>query len=208
MIDAALKRLLDVLLSTLLLLLAFPVGFMIALLIIVESKGGIFFTQTRVGLNQHTFQLYKFRSMKPMSEHKGQLTVGANDNRITRMGKLLRKYKLDELPQLLNVLKGDMSLVGPRPEVPKYVALYTPEQKKILSVRPGITDYASIKYFDENVLLGQATNPEQTYIDVIMPEKLSINLTYIYTRTLWIDIKILFYTVLRIVGIKGIFNSN
>lgn len=137
--------------------------------------------------------------MRPNSESKGQLTVGSRDSRITRIGYFLRKYKLDELPQLINVLIGDMSLVGPRPEVRKYVDLYTEEQKKVLTVRPGITDEASIKYFEENKLLGEAEDPEKMYIEKVMPEKLRINLEYIRTRSLGKDFGILFRTFARIV---------
>lgn len=206
--NGVLKRVFDIIVSCCILIVIFPFGFLIALLITLESRGGIFFTQTRVGKNQIPFQLYKFRSMKPMSEQHGQLTVGANDNRITRMGKLIRRFKLDEFPQLLNVLKGDMSLVGPRPEVPRYVAMYTAEQLKVLSIRPGITDYASIKYFDENELLARASNPEQTYIHQIMPEKLKMNLLYIKHSSLGMDIKILTATALRIFGVNIPFNLN
>jgi lipopolysaccharide/colanic/teichoic acid biosynthesis glycosyltransferase len=205
MFDAALKRLMDVVLSSVLLILVFPIAFIIGITILIESSGGVFFTQTRVGLNRINFRLYKFRTMKPLSEQHGQLTVGASDSRITRTGKWLRRFKLDELPQLINVLKGDMSLVGPRPEVPKYVDLYTAEQLKVLSIKPGITDYASIKYFDENELLGKAQNPEQTYIHQIMPEKLAINVQYIHHRTLWMDFRIMVATALRIIGIKASF---
>ena len=136
--------------------------------------------------------------MKTGSEKKGQLTVGSRDNRITRVGYFLRKLKLDELPQLVNVLIGDMSLVGPRPEVRKYVDFYTPEQLKVLSVRPGITDFASIKYFQESDLLAKSTEPEKTYIEEIMPEKLKINLTYIENMSVFTDIKIIFMTLGRI----------
>ena len=132
------------------------------------------------------------------SEQKGQLTVGSRDSRITRVGYFLRKFKLDELPQLFNVLLGDMSLVGPRPEVRKYVDLYTEEQKKVLRVRPGITDYASLEYFEESDLLAKSANPEKTYVDLIMPEKLRINLGYIDKASLGEDLKIIFKTLGRI----------
>lgn len=138
--------------------------------------------------------------MHPMAESEGQLTIGGRDNRITRIGFFLRKYKLDELPQLLNVLLGHMSLVGPRPEVRRYVNLYTAEQLKVLNVRPGITDYASIKYANESDLLAQADEPEQFYIETIMPDKLAINLDYLAKRSLMGDIKILFKTFAKIVS--------
>lgn len=140
--------------------------------------------------------------MKTGSEKKGQLTVGSRDNRITHVGYFLRKLKLDELPQLVNVLIGDMSLVGPRPEVRKYVDFYTPDQLKVLTVRPGITDFASIKYFQESDLLAKSTDPEKTYIEEIMPEKLKINLTYIENMSVFTDIKIIFMTLGRIVRRK------
>jgi lipopolysaccharide/colanic/teichoic acid biosynthesis glycosyltransferase len=135
--------------------------------------------------------------MRPMSESAGQLTVGANDMRITNAGKTLRKFKLDELPQLFNVLIGDMSLVGPRPEVPKYVAMYTPEQRRVLSIRPGITDHASLLYFEENELLAQSEDPEKTYITEIMPAKLALNLQYLNSNSFRGDITIILRTVQR-----------
>jgi lipopolysaccharide/colanic/teichoic acid biosynthesis glycosyltransferase len=174
----------------------------IALVILFESKGGIFFVQTRVGQNGTDFSLYKFRTMKPLSEQLGQLTIGTNDSRITASGRFLRRFKLDELPQLLNVLKGDMSLVGPRPEVRKYVSMYSPEQLTVLSVKPGITDFASIRYFNENELLGKSENPEQTYIQTIMPAKLAINIEYVNKQSLLQDIHIIIYTMLRILHLK------
>ena len=143
--------------------------------------------------------MYKFRSMRIRKESDLQLTVG-KDPRITRVGAWIRKYKVDELPQLLNVFVGDMSLVGPRPEVEKYVLLYSPEQRKVLNVRPGITDYASLQYFDENRLLGESKDPERTYVEEIMPVKLNINLNYIPKAGIVEDIKIIFLTLKRIVS--------
>jgi len=136
--------------------------------------------------------------MKPDSEKLGQITVGGKDPRITKIGFILRKFKLDEFPQLINILKGDMSIVGPRPEVRKYVNLYTPEQQKVLSVRPGLTDFASIEYIDENVLLGKSDNPDQTYIQEIMPSKLKLNLKYIDQQSFMLDIKLIFRTIGKI----------
>lgn len=196
------KRIIDLILSLGGIILLLPIFFIIGLLIMLESTGGIFFRQIRVGQFGKDFMLYKFRTMKPHSEKLGQLTIGTTDNRITRMGKILRRFKLDELPQLLNVVKGDMSLVGPRPEVRKYTDLYTIEQLEVLNVKPGITDYASIKYFNENELLGKSENPEQTYIEVIMPEKLSINLEYAQKHDLARDFTILWNTFLRILHLK------
>lgn len=155
----------------------------------------MFYKQQRVGLNGRDFTLYKFRSMATGSDKKGLLTVGGKDSRITKAGYFIRKYKLDELPQLFNVLKGDMSFVGPRPEVRKYVDMYSEEQRRVLSVRPGITDIASMKYRNENDLLAKAENPEQYYIDVIMPDKLALNLNYIDTRNFFRDIKLIFRTI-------------
>lgn len=199
MIQQLLKRVLDIVFSLTGLVLLSPLYILVAVAIVSESNGGVFFRQLRVGRGNRDFFLYKFRSMYVASEQQGQLTIGMNDARITRCGTFLRKYKLDELPQLLNVLKGDMSLVGPRPEVRRYVALYTPEQLRVLSVRPGITDYASLTYFKENELLGQSENPEQTYIQEIMPAKLSMNLAYIDQQGLFTDISIIFKTVLRLI---------
>ena len=192
------KRLLDILSSSIVLLVLLPVWLVIALLIVAESKGGVFYKQVRVGKDNKDFFLYKFRTMRVGSDKKGLLTVGERDNRITRVGYFLRKYKIDEFPQLLNVIKGDMSIVGPRPEVRKYVDLYTPEQMKVLSVRPGLTDLASIKYVHENEVLAASDNPEQTYIDEVMPAKLDLNLQYIATQSLMGDIRLIFNTFLAI----------
>lgn len=196
------KRIFDFLISLGGLILLSPFFLIIALLIALESPGGFLFMQWRVGKNGRDFRLYKFRTMKPDSEGKGQLTVGSRDSRITSIGYLLRKYKLDELPQLVNVLLGDMSLVGPRPEVRKYVDLYTPEQLQVLSVKPGITDFASIQYFKESDLLAQSSDPEQTYINTIMPHKLSINMEYVKYGGWKMDCQILTQTILRILHIK------
>lgn len=193
-----LKRFLDILSSSVVLLVLLPVWLVIALLIAMESKGGVFYKQVRVGKDNKDFFLYKFRTMRVGSDKKGLLTVGERDNRITRVGYFLRKYKIDEFPQLLNVIKGDMSIVGPRPEVRKYVDLYTPEQMKVLSVRPGLTDLASIKYVHENEVLAASYNPEQTYIDEVMPAKLDLNLQYIATQSLMGDIRLIFNTFLAI----------
>lgn len=194
-----LKRIFDIVFSVIVLLILLPVFIIIAILIIADSKGGIFYKQIRVGKNQQDFYLYKFRSMQTNADKKGLLTVGMKDLRITRVGYLLRKYKIDELPQLLNVLTGKMSFVGPRPEVPKYVALYNEEQKKVLDVKPGITDYASLKYFNENEILANAKDAEQTYINEVMPEKLKLNLEYIKDKNFTTDLKIIFKTLLRII---------
>jgi lipopolysaccharide/colanic/teichoic acid biosynthesis glycosyltransferase len=192
-------RLFDIVFSFFGLLILSPVLVFLSLWISIDSKGGPFFTQIRIGKGSVPFSLLKFRSMRPMSESAGQLTVGMRDPRITRVGAFLRKYKLDELPQLINVLKGEMSLVGPRPEVPKYVELYSNEQLNVLSVRPGVTDEASLKYFDENRLLAESDNPEQTYIHEIMPEKLELNMNFVIDPTLRKYFAIIFRTLLKII---------
>lgn len=195
-----LKRLFDIFVSFLLLLLLSPVFLAISLLIILDSKGGVFYRQVRVGQFGKDFKLLKFRSMRPDSDRKGLLTVGSRDSRITKTGYYLRKYKLDELPQLFNVLGGSMSLVGPRPEVRKYVDLYTEEQSKVLQVKPGITDYASIEYINENEILARSSEPEKTYIEEVMPAKLELNQIYIQNPGLAQDLKILYLTVKKILG--------
>jgi len=176
-----------------------PIFIMLAIWIKIDSKGPVFYKQVRVGQNGINFGLFKFRSMVVDADKKGLITVGGRDPRITRSGYFIRKYKLDELPQLINVLVGDMSLVGPRPEVRKYVDLYTDEQQKVLSVKPGITDYASIEYMDENEVLGKSSDPEKTYIEEIMPEKIKYNMKYINNKNLFEYFKIIFLTVLKIV---------
>lgn len=165
----------------------------------MESKGGGFYCQERVGKNGTTFKLLKFRSMRTGADKQGLITVGGHDSRITRMGYFIRKYKIDELPQLLNVLKGDMSLVGPRPEVRKYVDMYTDEQRRVLDIKPGITDYASIEYSDENVILGQADDPDKVYVEQIMPDKIRLNMRYIENHNLMEYFKIIFLTIKKIV---------
>ena len=187
-------RIFDVLLSFLWLIILLPIFLIIAILIICTSKGAIFYTQKRVGKNNKDFTLFKFRTMRVNADKSGLLTVGTNDTRITKTGFFLRKYKLDELPQLFNVLIGDMSLVGPRPEVRKYVDFYNDEQKYVLTVRPGITDYASIEFRDENKILAQFDNPEKHYVEVIMPQKIQLNLRYIDNRCLKEYFRVLFLT--------------
>ena len=191
-------RFLDILFSFLGLLILSPLLIIVYIAIVIESRGGGFYMQTRVGKDGKNFKLYKFRSMRVDSDSKSQITIGARDPRITKTGLFVRKYKIDELPQLLNVLKGDMSLVGPRPEVPLYVDMYTAEQKKVLSVLPGITDYASICYVDENEILGKAENPHQTYIDEILPDKLKLNMEYIENRSVKEYFKVIFLTLRKI----------
>lgn len=194
------KRLFDIISSIVVVLLGFPFFITIAVVILIDGKGGVFYKQERIGRNKKPFNLLKFRTMKPGSENLGQLTIGSKDNRITTIGYYLRKYKLDEFPQLINVILGEMSIVGPRPEVVKYVNLYTEEQLSVLKVRPGLTDYASIIYFKENELLGNAEDPEKVYIQEIMPQKLALNTKYIKERGMLKDLKIIFKTFLKIVS--------
>ena len=175
----ALIRLCDIGFSFIGLLLLSPLFVLVAIWIVLDNPGPVFYRQQRVGRNGVDFGLYKFRSMKVGADKMSLITIGERDPRVTRAGYYIRKYKLDELPQLINVLCGQMSLVGPRPEVRKYVDLYTPEQQKVLSVRPGITDYASIEYIDENKLLALSSDPDKTYIEEIMPAKIALNLRYI-----------------------------
>ncbi|MDG2370686.1 MAG: sugar transferase [Flavobacteriales bacterium] len=194
------KRLFDIISSIVVVLLGFPFFIIITVLILIDGKGGVFYKQERIGRNKKPFYVLKFRTMRPGSENLGQLTIGSKDNRITTIGYYLRKYKLDEFPQLINVILGDMSIVGPRPEVVKYVNLYTEEQLSVLKVRPGLTDYASIIYFKENELLGNAEDPEKVYIQEIMPQKLALNTKYIKERGMLKDLKIIFKTFLKIVS--------
>lgn len=192
-------RFFDFILSLVGLVLLAPIFIVLAIWIKIDSKGPVFYKQVRVGQNGIDFGLFKFRSMVVDADKKGLITVGGRDPRITRSGYFIRKYKLDELPQLINVLVGDMSLVGPRPEVRKYVDLYTDEQQKVLSVKPGITDYASIEYMDENEILGKSSDPEKTYIEEIMPEKIKYNMKYIQNKNVSEYFKIIFLTLLKIV---------
>lgn len=193
------KRVFDIVFSLTVLLLFFPFGLVISIIILLSSEGGVFYKQSRIGKNKKPFSLFKFRSMKIESDKKGKLTVGMNDKRITKIGVFIRKYKLDEFPQFINVIKGDMSIVGPRPEVKEYVDLYNEEELKILNVKPGITDYASLEYFRENEVLAQSKNPEKTYIEEIMPKKIALNYKYLKNPTLSHDFKIIFKTILRII---------
>lgn len=194
------KRCFDIFFSLLGLILLLPLFILLSLIILLDSKGGVFYKQIRVGKNGVDFKLYKFRSMRIGSDAKGLLTVGGRDSRITKSGYFIRKYKLDELPQLINVLIGDMSLVGPRPEVRKYVDLYNEEQLKVLLVKPGITDYASIQYSNENEILAKSSNPEKTYIEEIMPDKLNLNIHYINDISVITDLKIILKTIKKILS--------
>lgn len=189
------KRAFDTVASASALILLFPVLFICGVLVAVTSSGGAFFDQKRVGRNGREFILLKFRTMRVGSEAKGQITVGGKDPRITGIGYFLRRTKLDELPQLWNILIGDMSVVGPRPEVPKYVAMYTPEQCKVLTVRPGLSSLASIAYINENDILGRSSDPERTYIEEVMPAKLKLDLQYVEQQSFGMDLRIIAGTI-------------
>lgn len=192
------KRLFDLLISFLGLVVLSPLFLIVSLFIISDSRGGIFYYQRRVGKNNKDFNLIKFRTMMTGADNKGLLTIGEQDYRITKTGRWLRKYKLDELPQLINILKGEMSFVGPRPEVRKYVDLYSPEEAIVLSVRPGLTDYASLEYINENEVLSTFSDPEKAYVEIIMPAKLLLNLKYIREQGMITDLEIIFKTLRKI----------
>ena len=192
-----LKRIFDITLSLFGLIILLPFMLIIAILIKFDSKGTVFFKQIRITKGGKEFKIFKYRTMKVGSDKYSQITVG-KDERITKIGSFLRKYKLDEIPQLINVLIGDMSLVGPRPEVPKYVALYTDEQKEILKVRAGITDYASIEFSNENDLLALEKDSEKAYIEKIMPRKIELNKKYLSEISVMTDIKIILLTIKKI----------
>lgn len=190
-----LKRLFDIVISGCGIIVLSPLFLVIAIWIKLDSKGPVFYRQVRVGKENKDFRIFKFRSMKEGSDNGSLVTIGERDSRITRSGHFIRKFKLDELPQLINVFMGDMSLVGPRPEVRHYVDYWTPEQMHVLDVRPGITDPASIKFRNENQLLDKADNPEEYYINVIMQEKIRLYLEYVENHSLWYDIKLIFQTI-------------
>lgn len=192
------KRSFDIFFSGLGILLFCPILLIVAILIKFESNGPIFYIQKRIGFEGRLFGLFKFRTMFVGSDKQGLLTVGSRDNRITKVGYYLRKYKLDELPQLFNVFIGSMSLVGPRPEVPKYVELYTEKQREILSVKPGITDFASIHFSNENEILAQSDNPELLYVNRIMAQKIRLNKLYIRSKSIKLDFVIILLTICKI----------
>ncbi len=195
-----LKRLFDIVFSLLGIILSLPLLLVIALILKLESKGPIFYKQTRVGKGNSDFKIFKFRTMFIGSDKKGLLTVGDKDPRVTKTGFFLRKYKLDELPQLINVFLGSMSFVGPRPEVRHYVNYYSVDDMEILSVKPGITDYASIAFRDEAELLKTAKNMESFYINTILPQKIALNKKYINSASLLVDFKIIIKTIQTIMG--------
>ena len=189
------KRIFDIVASVCGLIVLSPLFLILAVWIKLDSKGPVFYRQVRVGKNNKDFRIFKFRSMREGADKGSLVTIGGADPRITRSGYFIRKFKLDELPQLINVFVGDMSLVGPRPEVRHYVNYWTPEQMHVLDVRPGITDPASIQFRNENDLLDKAKNPEEYYINVIMQEKIRLYLEYVENHSLWYDIKLIFKTI-------------
>ncbi len=193
------KRIFDILASGCGLLILSPLFLVLAIWIKLDSKGPVFYRQVRVGKDSKDFRIYKFRSMRTDADKSSLITIGGRDPRVTYSGYYIRKYKLDELAQLINVFIGDMSLVGPRPEVRRYVDMYTPEQMKVLEVKPGITDYASIEYIDENMLLEKSSDPHKTYSEEGMPAKLALNMKYIKNPTLFEYFKLIFMTVFKIV---------
>jgi lipopolysaccharide/colanic/teichoic acid biosynthesis glycosyltransferase len=200
-------RILDIILTTLGIIILMPFFIIIGILIKLNSKGPFLYKQERVGCKGIDFKVYKFRTMHVDSDKLGLLTVGGRDPRITKVGYYLRKLKLDELPQLFNVLFGNMSLVGPRPEVRKYVELYTFEQKKILLIQPGITDWASIVYRDENIILEKSLNPEKDYIQIILPDKIKYNLIFLNNYKVLEYLKILIFTFIKIINPKFTFKN-
>lgn len=193
------KRLFDIIFSIIGLVLLFPFLLIIAILIKLDSRGPIFFIQARVGKNNKDFNIFKFRTMRVESDKKGLLTLGNNDSRITKIGYILRRYKIDEFPQLINILKGDMSFVGPRPELRYYVNYYNEDDMKIFQVRPGITGLASLKYRNEVELLKAAKNPEEFFIKTIIPDKLKFNKEYIKRRNLFFDLKLICLTIIKVI---------
>lgn len=197
------KRVLDLASALVGLLLLSPILAIVAIVILADDGRPVFFRQARIGHRGTPFRIWKFRTMCANAETQGrQITVG-DDPRITRVGGVLRRLKVDELPQLINVVKGEMSLVGPRPEVPEYVARYAPEQRNVLSIVPGITDPASIEYRHESDILACAHDPERTYVDVIMPEKIRLNLEYAKSATVWTDLRVIAGTIWLVVKDRG-----
>jgi len=194
-----LKRLFDVVFSLIGMILLFPILLLISILIKLDSKGPILFIQGRVGKNNKDFNIFKFRTMRVLSDKKGLLTLGNNDSRITKMGYVLRRYKIDEFPQLINILKGDMSFVGPRPELRYYVNFYNDDDMKIFEVRPGITGLASLKYRNEVELLKAAKDPEAFFIKTIIPDKLKYNKAYISKQNFFFDLKLIGLTIIKVI---------
>lgn len=199
-IDAATKRCLDVIISSCVIVVLAPVFVLIALAIKRDTRGPALYRARRVGAGGRHFAMLKFRTMVVGADRAGGPSTPDDDPRITRLGRYLRKYKLDELPQLINVLKGDMSLVGPRPEVPQYVAMFTKDERQILAVRPGITDLATLWNADEGALLAASDDPERVYLEVIRPRKIQLQLEYVRSRSCWSDLRIIWQTLMIVTG--------
>ena len=199
---AIIKRGLDFFFSLIFLIILMPFFIIIALLIIIDDGFPIMYRQTRVGKNGNLFKILKFRTMKRNADALGKLTISDKDPRITKIGYVLRKYKIDELPQLWNILKGEMSFIGPRPEVPEYVALYNTEQRDVLNVRPGLSDYASLDYINENEILSKYSTPEEAYTNIVMPQKLQLSLKYIDDMSLKTDMSIAIKTIIKIFNVN------
>lgn len=191
------KRISDIVASVVVLILLSPLFLLVSVWILLDSPGGLIYKQERVGKNGQNFQLLKFRSMRTGADKEGQITIG-NDARVTRSGRFIRKFKIDEFPQLINVIKGEMSVVGPRPEVPRYVKMYSDQQRKVLDVQPGLTDLATIEFINEQEKLGESKDPESLYINHIMPAKLALNIEYIQNRSFLNDLSIIFKTIFSI----------
>jgi len=200
--SATLKRIFDILASGIGIVALLPVYALVALAVAFDSPGPIIFRQLRLGKNESPFYILKFRTMRHDGEGSGRLITTRDDPRITRVGRILRKWKLDELPQLINVVCGDMSMVGPRPEVPKFIDCLSPEQRELLfSVKPGITDLAALEYRNEEVILAGSDQPESLYVDVILPAKFALYQQYIRERNFWLDLKLIFRTLWQLVGV-------
>lgn len=193
------KRSFDLVFACIGLVILLPILILIAIIIKLDSKGPVLFVQGRVGKGNKDFKIFKFRTMRTQSFKKGLLTIGNNDSRVTKVGYFLRRYKIDEFPQLLNIIKGDMSFVGPRPELRHYVNFYKEEDLKIFKVRPGITGLASLKYRNEVELLKKAENPEDYFINTIIPDKLKYNKLYIKNRNFFFDLKLIFLTIIKVI---------
>lgn len=193
------KRIFDFTVSLIGVFILSPLFLILSLIIVLDSKGGVFFRGVRVGRHGKDFRIFKFRSMKPDCEGKGKWNVGDKDDRITKVGHFLRKSKLDELPQLLNVIKGDMSLVGPRPELRHYIDMYTDEEKPILDLKPGITDWASMTNFEQFKGFTNAKDPDEYYLNTVRPLKLKLQLYYRYNHSFFGDIKCILWTVYKVV---------
>lgn len=194
------KRIFDFIFALMGLVFLFPLLLIIAIIIKIDSKGPVLFIQERVGQHNKTFNIYKFRTMYVKSQKKGLLTIGDKDSRVTKIGYFLRKYKIDEFPQLINIIKGDMSFVGPRPELRYYVNFYAPEDLVIFKLKPGITGLASLEYRNEVELLKNAKDPEAFFINTIIPDKLRFNKLYLKQRNFLFDLKLIFITIYRVIA--------